>query len=159
MFWPRVCCSWVLLLHGLSTKTLSQPRGLISPAATVILRPCLWRTKSQRSSVKTTTCRRSRWRINVRHTACFNKIFFRDVHSLWWPLEWRIISPHAGHAIVVLLVQTTIKNKQTYNSPFNHVGKSEISYLFVSLYCLVVTFEGNCRQLWLITLEKQNVKW
>lgn len=66
MFWPRVCCSWALLLHGLSTKTLSQPRGLISPAATVILCLCLWKTKSQSSSAKTTTCRRSPWRINVR---------------------------------------------------------------------------------------------
>lgn len=69
MFWPRVCCSWALLWRGLSTKTLSQPRGLIFPAAPVILLRFLRRTKSKRSSAKSTACRSSPWRNNVRTDA------------------------------------------------------------------------------------------
>lgn len=65
MFWPHVSCSWALSRPDLSTKTLSQPRRLTSPAAIVIL----WKRKSNQSSEKTPTCRRSQWRVNVRHKA------------------------------------------------------------------------------------------
>lgn len=117
MFWPHVCCFWALLRHGLSTKTLSQPKGPISPAATVILHPHLWRTKSQCTSVKAPTCRRSRWRINVRHTSMFWHQLLSCAVTEWmadnWPAwemsyrsvlyVWRSFRQHAvNHASIKL---------------------------------------------------------
>ena len=134
MFWPRVCCSWALLLHGLSTKTLSQPRGLISLAATVILRPCLWRTTSQSSSAKTTTCRRSPWRINVRRTACFDKMFSWCAVTVivsWMVDNWPIWGSHYRHA---LFVQTSFKQHATCSN-------WKIKEIIVGMHYCALTFE------------------
>lgn len=135
MFWPRVCCSWALSLHGLSTKTLSQPRGLISPAATLILRPCPWKTKSQRSSAKTTTCRSSRWRINVR--TCFNTIFC-DVQSTCWHL-WRANDEPTCRSTYWCDARANLLKKKMHPMNLLLIQGKKVRSNIISLYCHVIS--------------------
>lgn len=109
MFWPRVCCSWALSPHGLSTKTLSQPRGLTSPAATVIPRPFLWRTTSRRS------CGRSQWTINVRHPAWHVQTLTRPS----WPTATN---------------RPTRRSRYTSAATNNSITQGKIYHLFTSCH-------------------------